>query len=148
MVRRALGIAVMALLLGSCASADLGRGDVADVVEGAFEAAGQEVTDIDAASEPVEGRWPVSATLEDRSVELEVAVGSGRVLSVDFGDDTPILDQAELEAIAAHDANPAADRARRRQVLTLVVLLVGALAGGLLIARQLRLREEAGAFAR
>jgi hypothetical protein len=142
MVRRAVAAVALAAVLGSCGSADLARDDVAGVVEGAFASAGWEVTDVEPAPARAGDRWPVTATLGDRPIELEVASGSGRILSVDFGDATPPLDQAELEAVAAHADNPAADRARRRQVLLGVALLAAGLTGGLLLARRLRLQEE------
>jgi len=142
MVRRVVAALALALLLGACGSADLRRGDVAGVVEGAFADAGREVTDVEVAAEPVDGRWPARATLGRREVEVEVDAGSGRVVRLDLGSGPSSLEQDDLEAIAAHEENPAAERARQRTVLVSVTLLAAAIASGLVLARRLRLREE------
>lgn len=143
MVRRVLVITALLVGLGACASADLDRDDVAGVVEGAFAAADADVSDIEVGPEPVDGRWTVSAEVEGRPLDLEVDAGAGRVVSIDFGTETVVLTQEQLEDVAAHAHNPAADRARRGRLLTTFVVFAALVAGGLAVARQLRLREEA-----
>lgn len=143
MVRRTLIVAALAVGLGACASPELARDDVAGVVEGAFAAADADVSDIEVGSDLVDGRWEVSAVVEGRPLDLQVAHDAGRVVSIDFGTETVVLTQAQLEDVAAHADNPAADRARRNRLLTTFVVLAALIAGGLAVARQLRLREEA-----
>lgn len=143
MVRRTIAIGALLLGLGACASADLGRDEVAGVVESAFDAADAEVSGIEVGPEQVEGRWPVSAEVSGRPLDLEVDAGAGRVVRIDFGTETVVLSREQLEDVAAYADNPAADRARRGRLITAFVLFAALIAGGLAVARQLRLREEA-----
>lgn len=142
-IRRLAGLVALAVAVAACGSADLAREDVDDVVVGAFASADVEVTDVEVAEAPVDGAWPVTAKLPQREIELAVDASSGRVVRIDFGVDAAPLTQEQLEDIAAHADNPAADRARRNRLVLLFVALFGLMAGGLAVARQLRLREEA-----
>lgn len=131
------------MLLTSCATADLSRADVAGVVVDAFAAADTEVTDVDVGAAPVDGRWPATAEIDGQTVTVQVDTQEGRVVSLDLGSGTPALTQEQLEAVAAHADNPSQDRARRGQLLVLFAVFAAVVAGGLAVARQLRLREEA-----
>jgi len=146
MVRRAATAAAAGLLLASCASAPLGRDDVAGVVRGAFADAGVRVGDVEVAPEPASDRWTVTATVDGRDVELEVAAGSGRITALEVGTGASPLDRDELEAIAAHDAGRAEEPARRL-ALGALGTLAAAVAAALVVARRLRLREDAQAMA-
>ena len=143
MVRRALAAGALILGLAACGSPQVERNDVASVVERAFAAGDARATDVEVASDPIDGRWPVIADVDGRPLELEVDADSGRVVSIDFGTDVAALTQEQLEDVAAYADNPSADRARRRNWTVALAALVVAVVGGLTAARRMRLREEA-----
>ncbi|WP_436795092.1 hypothetical protein [Actinospongicola halichondriae] len=143
MVSRGGALLLGALLfLAACGSASLDAGDVDQVVRGAFDDAGVDVGDIDVASAPIDGSWPVSVQVEGDRLELVVDQTAGRITSIDFGTGT-VLDQATLESIAGFDDNPAADRQDRRRTAIVIVGFFALVGLGLGVARRLRLREEA-----
>lgn len=142
MVSRTLAAGALILGLAACGSPQIERDDVASVVEGAFAAGDARATDIEVASDPIDGRWQASAEVDGRPLEVEVDADSGRVLSIDFGTEVAALTQKQLEDVASYADNPSADRARRRNWAVGLIALVVAVAGGLTAARQMRLREE------
>lgn len=140
-MRRLALVAALFGLLAGCSTTLLARGDVDDVVEDAFRAAGLEADDIAVGRTREEGLWPASATVSGTEVDVRIDPSAGRITSIDLGE-SDVISDAELTAIAGYASNPADDRARtRRRAVTLVVVisLVGA---GLLVARRARLREE------
>ena len=76
-----------------------------------------------------------------RPVDLEVDASAGRVTSIDFGP-SEVLSRAELEQVASYSSNPAEGRTLRRRALTAVLVFLGLVGIGLVVARQARLREE------
>jgi len=141
--RRPLALVVLALaLLGGCSAASLQRSDVAGVVEGAFGAAGLGVQNITVADAPVDGRWPVTATVSKVRLHLQVDALEGRVTSIDLAEHD-VVSRAALQRIAAYSSNPTEERAASRRRLILVLLVAAGITVGLLTARHFRLREEA-----
>lgn len=138
-----LALILLLILAAGCGTPDLDRDDVAGVVTDAFAEADLAVESVEVGAEPVDGRWPADVVVDGRSLAAAVDAGSGRVTSLDLGTGIAPFTEEQLEAVASHADNPAADAARRRQIITVVLLAVLLVAGGLAVARQLRLREEA-----
>lgn len=134
-------------LSSGCTTVTLERGDVAGVARGAFGSAGIEVDDITVADAMGDGSWPVTAVVDDTSFALVVDGRSGRVTSIDLGD-SELVSTEQLRRIGSYASNPSDERAQRRRTVVVLAIVFGGISGGLLVARRLRLREEAALAAR
>lgn len=139
---RRLGLAIgAAALLAACSSPLLPRADVPDLVRDAFHSAGLQAERVSVDPTRDGDSWNATAEVDGTDVALIVDAEAGRITRIDLGASSSIS-RDELREVARYESNPANERARaRRRVGTFVVASV-LVAGGLLVARQLRLREE------
>lgn len=139
---RRIGLGTLAaLLLAACSTVLVPRADVDDVVRGAFSSAGLRADRVTVEGAREGSSWRVSATVNGADVDLVVDAEAGRITRIELGDSATIA-RDKLREIARYESNPANDRARTRRRVVGLVAVVALIAGGLLVARHFRLREE------
>lgn len=139
---RRLRLALVVLVVAAgCSTALLPRAEVPEVIRGAFGAAGLEVHDIAVAPAREGDEWTAKATVSGDAIAMRVDAEAGRITSIDLGESEAITN-AQLQDIAGYASNPANDRARTRNRVMMVLVVVALVTVGLLVARHFRLREE------
>jgi hypothetical protein len=112
-------------------------------VREAFHSAGLEAADISVARSLEGDSWSATATANGAELALTIDAEAGRIARIQLGDSTA-LSRDQLQAIARYESNRADERARARRRVVALVIVVALVAGGLLLARHFRLREERG----
>lgn len=142
MKRLLLGL-VVCLLAAGCSATPVPRADVPELVREAFAAAGLEASDIEVARAKEGDSWSATVTANGADLALSIDAKAGRIARIEL-DDSTAISREQLRAIARYESNPADDRTRARRRVVVLAVLVALVAGGLLVARHFRLREERG----
>lgn len=132
---------IAATVLAACSSTLVPRAEVPDLVRDAFRSAGLEVERVSVDRTRAGDSWNATAEVDGTDVALVVDAEAGRITRIDLGGSTSIS-REELREIARYASNPANDRARARRRVVTFVVVSALVAGGLLLARHFRLREE------
>lgn len=140
-MRRLVLALVAAVLLAACSTTLVPRDDVPDLVRAAFRSAGVKTSEVSVSRSRDGHTWKASTTANGIDVSLVIDAEAGRITRINLGDSTAIS-RAQLREIARYESNAANDRARTRQRAMTLVVVVALVAGGLLLARHFRLREE------